>query len=236
MSEIVEQVYRANILELSIESLATRLTQMFDFPCSFLLGDLDRRAQDKIAGKTNYPFGFIKLGGNIRLNEGFNQTATRKHGYRLSIQESGQYWYKFHGINVICELNLSVWFDDQRQLFTFYNNFFIKEAHMSFELEIKNGKVIIQHNVVNEKSLPLPLYEESEYGLIMNIQTTLQLNTLIGDIYLIPIINNIKGKIHRFTREEVTKFSDKNVETVKPTEFFSVSNMRINPEVPVTNV
>ena len=236
MSEIIERIYRANVLELSIESLTTRLSQMFDFPCSFLLGDLDRRAQEKVAGETKYPFGFIKLGGNIRLNEGFNQTATRRHGYRLSIEESGQYWYKLHGVNVVCELNLSVWFDDQRQLFTFYNNFFLKETHMSFELEVKSGKVVIQHNVVNEKSLPLPLYEESEYGLIMNVQTLLQLNTMIGDIYLIPIINTFKGKIHRFTQEEVSEFSDKDVEDVNPTEFFSVSDMRINPEVPVTNV
>ena len=225
---------KADFLELAITALTKRITQIFGFQCNFVLGEYDRRAESKIEGKIEYPYANLRLTNIVRRNDGgVNRTAARRFGFKTVIEESGQNWFKCHGIPITCDLNLRIVFGDQQDLFRAIHNYFYREHHFNFTLEAAEGAFLIEHNVSSDENFAIQGMEESEYGLNIPYEGTLRMNSWVGEIYRIPMIVTTRSTVQPLTREEVAALEAQGVQ-VDGRRFFEESNLAVNPVLPVS--
>ena len=226
---------KSDFLELSITALTKRVEQIFGIPCNFVLGEYDRRAEAKIEGEIKYPYANLRLTNVLDREEGaFNKTAMRRYGVKIVLEESGQNWLKFHGIPVVCELTLRIVFGDQQDLFLAIHNFFTKQNHFNFTLEAAEGAFEIQHNVAYERNFGVPSAEETEYGLNFPYETTLRLNTWVGDIYQIPTIITTRMNLQILNQAEIATLEAQGITNIPGKQFFEESNLTVNPLLPVS--
>ena len=225
---------RADFLELSITALSKRVEQIFEMNCPFVLGDYDRRAEDKVDGKIEYPYANLRMPRISRRQDGaLNRTATRKFGFKTMLEQSGHYWFKFHGVQTTCELELRIYFGDQQDLFKAIKAFFMDETQFNFTIEANEGAFAIQHNVGTDPDFGVPPLDQGEYGLELPYSTTLRLNTWVGDIHRIPNIQTIRGRVYPMTQEAVADFTG-DAQALEGQQFFEETNLKVNPLLQVT--
>lgn len=223
---------QAEFLELSITALTKRIEQIFGFNCSFVLGEYDRRAEAKSEGDIKYPYSNIRLTNVNKRDDGMNRTATAKYGFKTIIEQSGQNWIKFHGRPVKLDLAFRIVFGDQQDLFKALHNFFIKETHFSFVLDVSEGAFTSQHNVLAERALSVPQIEESEYGNNLPLETVLQLNTWVGELYTVPVVVTYRGSTVVVNDSNINEVLG-DAEVLETRNVFERVNAKINPIVGV---
>ena len=228
-----EKVKQADFLEMSVTALSSRVSDLFEMSCSFIMGEYDRRAESKKEGEIEYPFANIKFTNTTEREDGYNKTAVDRHGIKTRLHDSGQYWIKFHGTQINCDLSLRFVCDDQREVFKIIKNFYRKRHRFSFRLISEDDSFSISHNVGTEKSLAIPPLEETEYGNTYTIETPLILSTWIGDLYKIPTIISVETGIYPLTKDKIDSLMETDPDFIGDKAEIIRFNAAVNPILPV---